>query len=90
MAIETAKLDNEECKTEFYKLIEICGIALLLISIIANLYFRCRDGFNKTFFFVLLAICVVISGIILIVSFAGYGAADICAGNKTVYRFIVI
>lgn len=34
--------------------------------------------------------CVIISGIILIVSFSGYGADGICAGNKIVYRFIVV
>ena len=90
VAIETAKLDNNKCSTQFYKLVEITSIALTLISLVGNLYFRCRDGFNKTFFFILLAICIVISAIMLIVSFAGYGADNVCPGNKTVFRFIVI
>lgn len=90
VAIETAKLDSQDCDSQFYKLIEITSIALLIISIVANLFFRCSSGFNKTFFFILLSACAIISGIALIVSFAGYGADGVCASNKVTYKFIVI
>lgn len=71
-------------------MVEIASFALLLVSIVANLYFRCSSGFNKTFFFILFAACAIISGIVLIVSFAGYGADNVCAGNKVIFKFMVI
>lgn len=89
-AIECAKLDNDGCNTSFYKLIEACCIILTIISFFGNIYFRCRDGFHKNFFFVILALCIIVVGIILIVSFAGYGESNVCASNRISFRFMVI
>ncbi len=33
---------------------------------------------------------MVISAVVLIVSFVGYGAEDVCASNKIIYRFMVV
>lgn len=89
-AIECCKLGSDGCNTSFYKLVEASCIILTLISFFGNIYFRCRDGFHKNFFFVVLALCIIVVGIILIVSFAGYGESNVCASNRIAFRFMVI
>jgi hypothetical protein len=78
------------CSASFYQVILIGSILLLAISIISNVCFRCREGFGKTFFFVLMAFCLIVAAVMLVLAFAGYGQANVCASNRVTYRFIVI
>ena len=89
-AIIVVKFYAVNCSTTFYTTILVGSIALLLISSISNICFRCREGFSKTFFFVLLAICIILTGIMLVVSFVGVGQSNVCASNRVTYRFMLI
>ena len=90
VAIIVVHFYSVHCSTTFYTTIIVSSIALLLISLISNICFRCREGFNKTLFFVLLIICTVLTGIMLVVSFVGFGQSNVCASNRVTYRFMLI
>jgi hypothetical protein len=70
VAIEVMKIDNTGCNESFYKLVQGASILLTILSIIANIYFKYKDGFSKSCFFILLALCIILAAIVLIVAFA--------------------
>ena len=90
VAMLVVRFDSVNCKSTFYGVILVCAIVTLLVSVVANICFRCREGFGKTLFFVMLGGCVLMSCIALAVAFAGFGQANICASNKVTYKFMVI
>lgn len=63
---------------------------MLAANIVAVLINRCRTDFSKAPFYVLFAGSLILSGIILVVAFAGYGGSNVCANSKLFYRFAVV
>lgn len=90
VAIIVVRFYSVNCSAAFYEVIIVGSIALLLISLISNICFRCREGFGRTLFFVLLAICAITAGILLVVAFIGFGQSNVCASNRVTYRFMLI
>ena len=90
VSIIVVRFYAQQCNASFYGIVMVCAIILLFISFIALMCFRCREGFGKTLFFVLLGFCILATGVGLVVSFVGIGQSNVCASNLVTYRFIVI
>jgi hypothetical protein len=63
---------------------------MLATNLIGILYQRCKAEFSKIAFYIFISVDLVLSGIILVVSFAGFGETNVCANNKIFYKFAVI
>jgi hypothetical protein len=71
-------------------LIAVVSFILLALNFIGVLLNRCRTEFNKISFYIFFTGGLILSGIVLIVGFAGYGQSNVCANSKLFYKFAVV
>lgn len=62
---------------------------MLAANLIAILYMRCKEEFSKISFYIFLTADLLLAGIVLVVSFAGFGQNNVCANNKVFFKFAV-
>jgi hypothetical protein len=90
ITILICKLDTTGCDTSYHQLISIAAYALTAISLLALLYLRCRDAFPKLEFFILFIVSLILAGIIIVISIAGFGINNNCAPNHVMYEFATL
>ena len=90
IAMWVTKIGENTCQTPFMKFLEPISYIFVGLNIIAMIYTRCRDKFPRIEFFVLYAINIILSGVAIVMGFAGAGEANSCVTSKVLSRFVFV
>jgi hypothetical protein len=89
LALYISELEATGCENSFLGLIVVVAYIMLAVNIVGVLLNRCRAEFSKIAFYIFFSGNLILSGIILVVAFAGYGQSNVCANSKLFYKFAV-